>query len=119
MQRASTGDQDALAEVFSRYRERLRRMVRLRIDRRLQGRVDASDVFRKRISISRAACPTTPRDPKMPFYLWLRFLTGQLLSTCIGSTWGQRCATLHRRCRCTRPLPQASSVSLAAQLRGG
>ena len=47
LQRATTGDQDALAEVFARYRERLRQMVRLRMDRRLQGRLDASDVLQE------------------------------------------------------------------------
>src|SRR5262245_31702503 len=36
---------DDLAELFARRREQLRRMVYLRLDRRLQARVDASDVL--------------------------------------------------------------------------
>jgi hypothetical protein len=35
----------ALNEIFSRYRDRLRRMVELRLDHRLQARMDASDVI--------------------------------------------------------------------------
>ena len=34
------GDGDALATLFSMYRDRLRRMVELRMDARLQGRID-------------------------------------------------------------------------------
>src|SRR5262249_47263345 len=43
--RARSADPKALGEVWDRYRERLRRVVRLRLDRRLQGRVDPSDVL--------------------------------------------------------------------------
>jgi RNA polymerase sigma-70 factor (ECF subfamily) len=45
--RAGEGDVVALAELFGRYRKRLRQMVRPRLDRRLQGRVDASDVLQE------------------------------------------------------------------------
>jgi RNA polymerase sigma-70 factor, ECF subfamily len=37
----------ALAELFARYRERLRRMIRLRLDHRLGGRLDPSDVLQE------------------------------------------------------------------------
>ena len=47
IRRAADGDGSALAELFGRYRKRLRQMVRLRLDRRLQGRVDASDVLQE------------------------------------------------------------------------
>src|SRR5262249_30929549 len=45
--RAGRGDAAALGELFGLYRERLRRMVRLRMDRRMQGRLDASDVLQE------------------------------------------------------------------------
>jgi RNA polymerase sigma-70 factor (ECF subfamily) len=47
LRRARVGDYHALAELFARYRGRLRRMVRLRLDHRLQGRVDPSDVLQE------------------------------------------------------------------------
>ena len=47
LRRAGAGDPNALAELFARHRDRLRRMVRLRLDRRLQGRVDPSDVLQE------------------------------------------------------------------------
>ncbi len=43
--RATTGDEQALADLFGHYRPRLRKMVAFRMDRNLQGRVDPSDVL--------------------------------------------------------------------------
>ena len=43
----AAGDQQALVDVFQECRSRLRRMVMLRMDRRLQGRVDPSDVLQE------------------------------------------------------------------------
>ena len=45
LERARAGDSDALTEIFARHRDRLRRMVELRLDTRLQARLDASDVI--------------------------------------------------------------------------
>jgi RNA polymerase sigma-70 factor (ECF subfamily) len=45
IERARTGDGDALNEIFARHRERLRRLVEARPDQRLQARIDASDVI--------------------------------------------------------------------------
>ena len=44
LERVRAGDAQALAELFGCYRDRLRAMVRLRLDRRLQGRIDPPDV---------------------------------------------------------------------------
>ncbi len=45
--RAAKGDSEALSVLMDRYRDRLKRMVGLRLDRRLQGRVGASDVVQE------------------------------------------------------------------------
>jgi RNA polymerase sigma-70 factor, ECF subfamily len=45
--RARAGDSSAWGVLMERYRDRLRRMVALRMDRRLQGRLDASDVIQE------------------------------------------------------------------------
>src|SRR6266513_1394561 len=47
LRQGAAGDQHALGELWDRYRERLKRMVRLRLDRRLQGRLDPSDVLQE------------------------------------------------------------------------
>ena len=87
LRRAGAGDPHALAELFARYRDRLRRMVRLRLDRRLQGRLDPSDVLQEaQVEILRRAAEYAA-DPRLPPFLWLRLITGQ------------RLVALHRRRR--------------------
>jgi RNA polymerase sigma-70 factor (ECF subfamily) len=117
--RAAAGDSAALAELFGRYRKRLRAMVRLRLDRRLQGRVDPSDVLQEAYLDVAQQLSTYLAKPEMPFYLWLRLTTGQRLMRLHRQHLGAaireagREVSLHRGA-----LPQASSVSLAAQLLG-
>jgi RNA polymerase sigma-70 factor (ECF subfamily) len=119
LRRATAGDQEALAQVFAQYRERLRQMVRLRLDRRLQGRLDPSDVLQDAYLDFSRRLPEYARDPAMPFYLWLRFLTGQRLIDLHRQHLGAKMRDAGQEVSLYRgALPQASSVSLAAQLLG-
>ena len=119
VRRARAGDAQALAELFGRYRSRLRRMVALRLDRRLQGRLDPSDVLQEAyLDIARRA-PECADQPDLPFYLWLRFLTGQKLLELHRKHLGVQARDAGREIALHRgALPQASSVSLAARLLG-
>ena len=47
LRRARDGDAAALGALFAHYRDRLRKMVRIRLDRRMAGRLDASDVLQE------------------------------------------------------------------------
>ena len=47
LDRLRKGDQLALGELFSRYRERLARMIQFRLDGRLKGRIATSDVLQE------------------------------------------------------------------------
>ena len=76
---AAAGDLASLGALLEQYRSRLRRMVRLRLDPRLQGRVDTSDVIQEAFLDAARRLPDYVREPKAPFFLWLRFLTGQKL----------------------------------------
>jgi RNA polymerase sigma-70 factor (ECF subfamily) len=118
--RALAGDESALAALFDGYRDRLRRMIRLRLDRRLSGRVDSSDVLQDAYLDVRRRVSEYARDPSsMPFHLWLRLVTGQRLTDLHRHHLGAQArdagleVSLHRG-----PFPQADSVSLAAQLLG-
>src|SRR5277367_3004 len=75
--RAAAGDRTAVVELLERYRPRLRRMVALRLDPRLRGRVDASDVIQEGYLNAMRRLDEFIRDPAVPFYIWLRFLVGQ------------------------------------------
>jgi RNA polymerase sigma-70 factor (ECF subfamily) len=117
--RAREGDQGALAALFDRYRDRLRRMVRLRLDRRLQGRLDPSDVLQEAyLDVARRA-PEYAAKPDMPVFLWLRFLTAQRLLALHRQHLGAQMRDAGQEVSLYRgALPMASSVSLAAQLLG-
>src|SRR5437870_7988638 len=81
LRRAGRGDAEALGALFATHRERLQHMVELRLDRRLRGRLDADDVLQETY-LEVARCVTNfVRRPSMPFFLWLRFLTGRKLKS--------------------------------------
>lgn len=77
--RAKGGDQQALAQLFEEYRSRLRRLVELRLDRRLQGRIDASDVLQEAYIDLADKLPGFDQRGDLPFFLWLRLVTGERL----------------------------------------
>ena len=117
--RIEQGDESALVELFTRHRGRLKQMLRLRLDHRLQGRIDASDVLQEAyLDVARRAREYVA-SPSMPAFLWLRWITGQRLVTLHRRHLGSRMrdvgleVSLHHGA-----LPQATSVSLAAMLLG-
>src|SRR3954454_17138021 len=79
IRRIEGGDEGALSELFASYRERLRRMVGLRLDRRLQGRLDASDVLQEAYLDLARKLPDYAAKPPMPSFLWLRLVVGERL----------------------------------------
>ena len=107
------------AALFAAHRDRLKRMVHLRLSRRLAGRVDDSDVLQEAFIEAARQLPEYARNPKLPLFLWLRHLTGLKLAEVHRRHLGtqlrdaDREVTLHRG-----GLPLADSVSLAAQLLG-
>ena len=119
MRRVQEADADAVAEVFLYYRERLLRMVRLRLDRRLQGRVDASDVIQEAFLDIAPRAAEYAAKPEMPFYLWMRMVTGErLLKVHREHLQTQMRDVAHEVSIFGGMMPQADSVSLAGQFLG-
>jgi RNA polymerase sigma-70 factor, ECF subfamily len=117
--RARDGDQQAVAELFASCRDQLRRMVKLRMDRRLQGRIDPSDVLQDAYLDLSKRMPEYAANPVIPFFLWLRLLTGQRLLALHRRHLGAQMRNAgHEVSLHHGALPQASSVSLAEQLLG-
>src|SRR5262245_55903290 len=118
LQRAYLGDAQALAALFAHYRERLRRMIRLRLDRRLSGRVDASDVLQEAyLEVHRRFAEYRDRAQSLPLFLWLRLVTGQKLIDVHRKHLGAKMRDAGQEVSLYRgALPQASSISLAAHL---
>jgi RNA polymerase sigma-70 factor (ECF subfamily) len=117
--RALAGDAAALGRLFEQHRGRLRQMVRLRLDRRLCGRLDPSDVLQEAYLDLARRLPEYAADPAVPFYLWLRSLTGQRLIDLHRRHLGAKMRDAGQEVSLYRgALPQASSASLAQQLLG-
>lgn len=119
VRRAAEGDEPALVELFARHGNRLRQMVRLRLDRRLQGRVDPSDVLQDAYIDLAKKLPEYAAKPAMPFFLWLRLVVGERLLRVHRHHLGAAMRDAGREISLQQgALPQASSVNLAAQLLG-
>ena len=119
LQRAAQGDQQCLGKLLEGDRDRLRRMVALRLDRRLCGRISPSDVIQEAQLEAAQRLAEYLRNPTMPFFLWLRLITGQRLLALHRRHLGAQMRTAGREVSLDRPfLPQATSAALAARLLG-
>lgn len=71
--------QATLATLYSRHRDRLRRMVEFRLDARLRGRVSTSDILQESYIDALKRLHHFQADPAVPFFIWLRAVTIQRL----------------------------------------
>jgi RNA polymerase sigma-70 factor (ECF subfamily) len=114
LERAARGDARAREELLMRHRQRLRNMIRLRMDRRLVARIDPSDIVQETLVEAVQRLSEYLQRRPLPFYPWLRQLACE------------RLIDLHRRHiqakkRSVRreqppPLPDESAEQLADQL---
>lgn len=119
LERARTGDRAALTVLFTRHRERLCRLVEMRLDRRLQARIDASDVIQEAYLEVAARLQDYFRSPSLPFFLWLRLVVGEQLTNLHRQHLGTQMRDAGREVSLYGDaLPAASSAALAAQLLG-
>ena len=83
--RAAAGDKRSAGEAVCAYDARLRRVIRVRLDRRLLRRVDVDDVLQEAHLEAIERLPEFLAKREVPLFIWLRFLAVQ------------RCVTLARR----------------------
>src|SRR3954471_5203884 len=72
LERAALGDAQAWGTLLTEHQERLRRMVLFRLDPRLAGRVDASDVVQEAYLEAAAHREDYFRHTALSLFLWLR-----------------------------------------------
>jgi RNA polymerase sigma-70 factor (ECF subfamily) len=77
--RAGQGDTAARQELLERHRDRLRKMVAVRLDRRLAARVDPSDVVQEVMLEAAQGLAQYWAERPLPFYPWLRRLAWKRL----------------------------------------
>ncbi|MEZ6063752.1 MAG: sigma-70 family RNA polymerase sigma factor [Planctomycetaceae bacterium] len=108
-----------LGVLFAEHRDRLRRMVQLRMDRRLQGRVDPSDVIQDAYMDATRRFDEYRSRPDVSAFVWLRFLTTQRLAQLHRHHLGVRARDAGREVSIFAGAgPEASSVVLAEKLVG-
>ena len=69
---AREGDVEAVNKLIDRHRDAILRLVRMRLDRRIQPRVGVSDVVQDVFIEANRRLQKYLQDPVMPFHLWLR-----------------------------------------------
>ena len=72
LKRAADGDSQAAKELFGRHRNRLKRMVLLRLDHRIVARVDPSDVVQETLVEAYRRLRDFTENQQIEFYPWLR-----------------------------------------------
>ena len=119
-QSALRGNERALAELFEQHRPRLRRMIELRLDRRLRARTDPSDVLQEAfVDVARQLPSYRDNNTEMPFFLWLRLVTGSRLAQIHRMHLGaDKRAVLREAAAPPLGVPDASSIVLAGELAG-
>jgi RNA polymerase sigma-70 factor (ECF subfamily) len=119
LERAAQGDQDSWRDLLTRHAARLRAMVSLRLDRRLQGRIDPSDVLQEAYLDAFNQFPKYLEQRALPFFLWLRLIAGQRLMILHRRHLGAQLRDAGREVSLYRgSLPETTSAALAAQLLG-
>jgi len=116
---ASAGRADSLGLLFERHREKIKRMISLRMDRRLAQRVDASDIIQETWLDCQRRLDEFQAADSLPFFAWLRFLAAQRLVDLHRVHIGAKMRSVKNEVQLYAGLlPAASSLSLAEHLVG-
>ena len=117
LQAAGSGRDAALAAALDRHRLRLLRMVDVRMHPALRGRIGASDVLQDAWLEISERLGDYLADPRMPFFLWIRFITAQRLVALHRRHLGAQKRDVRRQVSLGRgAFPSATSVALVDRL---
>jgi RNA polymerase sigma-70 factor (ECF subfamily) len=114
---AGRGRPDAVNQLLERHRGALRKLVQLRLDRKIAGRVDASDVVQDVLLEANQRLQEYLADPRMPFHLWLRHLAkDRMIDMHRRHRGAQRRSMDRERSLASPQFGDQSSFDLAGQL---
>ncbi|MBC8874930.1 MAG: sigma-70 family RNA polymerase sigma factor [Planctomycetes bacterium] len=116
LRRAALGDRRALDELLAAHRSRLRRIVAVRLDRRLTGRIDASDVVQDSLLEATQRLPEYLSRQEVPFFVWLRQLAWQRVAQLYRHHVEAQCRSVEREAAEGVPLSEESAMVLADRL---
>ena len=112
-----SGNADSIAEVFSQHRDKLQRMVRFRLDRRLYGRVDTADVLQDVWLETSRRIEDYTSNPAVPFFVWVRQIAYQIIIDLHRRHLGAQKRNVSQEVSVAKSNCD-TSISIAAQLVG-
>lgn len=117
LDQAKGGDRDAANGLLERHRDVLRRMVEARLDARIKRRVDASDIVQDVLVDANRRLQEYLENPQMAFLPWLRHIAQDRMIDAHRRHRGSAKRSVDREQAITSPMPDRSTMELAAQLR--
>ncbi|MCA9178733.1 MAG: sigma-70 family RNA polymerase sigma factor [Planctomycetales bacterium] len=116
---AKDGGGEAFVKFFDHYRAQLYRMVDLRMDRRIRGRVDPDDILQDAFVDALAKLENYLTRDDLPPFLWLRMVVAERLTQLHRHHLGAQMRDAGREVSIySGPFPESSSMELAVQLAG-
>lgn len=114
---AREGNEKAVNQLLEKHRNPVRRLVQMRLDRKVQRRVDVSDVVQEVMVEASKRLQKYLENPEMAFHLWLR----QIAWDHIIDTYRRHRGSAKRNMDREQPMtaqagPDRSTIELAVQL---
>lgn len=117
LSRAREGSEDAVNQLLERHRVPIRRMVEMRLDRKVQRRIDVSDVVQEVMVEASGRLTKYLDDPVMAFHLWLRQIAwDQIIDTYRRHRVSAKRSIDREQSIDARGAPDHSTLDLAIQL---
>jgi RNA polymerase sigma-70 factor (ECF subfamily) len=116
IQRAQAGDDSAAQELLMMYRERLRRMIAVRIDPRISARIDPSDVVQEALIDASRKLPNYLEEQPISFYPWLRRIAWERLVHLHTRHIEVQKRSIKQEARRSMQLPDLSVMQLVGKL---
>jgi len=87
LEQAKQGEETAVNRLMDRHRDSLRRLVQMRLDRKIQQRVDVSDIVQDVLVEANRRLKDYLHDGTMPFHLWLRHIARDRIIDAAALEW--------------------------------
>lgn len=113
LRRAAHSDSDATEQLVARHRDRLRRLVGLRLDQRLSARLDPSDIVQDVLAEAIQKLPDYVREKPVSFYPWLRRMAMDRMIEVYRMHVVAQKRSVQREKPVGLPLPDQSTMMLA------
>ena len=113
---AERGDADAANQLLQLHRNRLRQMVSVRLDPRVRGRIDPSDVVQEALVQATRQLPEYLRKRPVAFFPWLRRIAWEQLVHLHDRHVHAQKRSIHREAHSVPALPDQSVAQLVDRL---